>query len=235
MGLVGGCWLPAVHADLTFQGPSGFVQVPSHQTIHVKQLEFAAHGRMARVRRGTTERALTDVSLGFSPIRDFELGVEKLIDNRLGAGDQDPDPTVNFKVRFANIPGEFANTALGCVLDTNPNNYHTLYVTVGGCGIGWNFGGNPGSGIAHYGKYDRGRKAPQAFTLLLGAELNPGQPGERGYRSHYLVDYNGDVFSLGWRFKSHRGFWCDATVSSKTTYDDFYDYQPLSIGLGGIF
>jgi hypothetical protein len=228
-------WHPA-HADLTLAGPSGFVQAPSHTTIKAGQVEWAAHTRMYKVPGTAKERYLTHTALGFSPLRDLEVGVAKAIDSRRAAGDIDPDPTVNFKVRLPPVgSGEFAELAVGMVVDTNPNNYHTLYASLGGFGVGWNFGGNPGSGVANFGSYDRGRQEPRSLCLLVGAEYPTPVPGERGYRSHYFVDYNGDVFSVAWRFKSHRGFWIDAALHTKSSYTDFYNYRPLIIGVGAIF
>ena len=223
-------------ADLTLQGPSGFFQVPSHTTIKPKQVGLGFHSRRFFIPGTKKSEYLTNMAFGFSPIRDFELGVQKAIDSRRGNTDFDPDPTFNFKVRLPSMGvGEFSESAMGIVLEANPNNYHTLYFTLGGFGVGWNFGGNPGSGVANYGAYDRGRKRPKDVSLLVGTEYPPSQPGERGYRSHYIVDYNGDVFSIGWRYKSHRGFWMDAAVQSESSYTDFYDYLPVIVGFGAIF
>ncbi|MFZ2955807.1 MAG: hypothetical protein WA705_02780 [Candidatus Ozemobacteraceae bacterium] len=222
-------------ADLTLQGPSGFIQVPSAKTIRQGGIELAAHARSFKTPTIGDNQYLTDLSLGFSPIRDLEIGVAKAIDSRRGKQDFDPDPTVNVKVRLPSMGKDFSETALGLLLDTNSNNYHTMYFSVGGFGLGWNFGGNPGSGIAHYGEYDRGRKAPKSLCFLIGGDLTPGQPEERGYRGHVIADYNGDVFSLGWRFKNYRGFWMDLAAQSKSSYTDFYNYQPLIFGVGAIF
>lgn len=232
-------WLgggPVARADLTLQGPSGFVQVPSHTTIRPGQVEFGMHTRRFFIPGTKTSRYLTNLAFGFSPIRDVELGVQKAIDSRRGRTDQDPDATLNLKIRLPSMgTGEFSESAVGLLLDTNPNNYHTMYFTLGGFGVGWNFGGNPGSGIAQYGAYDRGRQRPKDLCLLIGTEYPPARPGERGYRGHWLIDYNGDVFSLGWRYKSHRGFWVDAAVQSKSSYTDVYDFLPLILGVGAIF
>lgn len=225
----------SVFADQTVQGPSGFIMVPSGTTITAKGIEWAAHTRLFRVPGTTQEKFLTSLALGFSPLRDFEIGIEKDIDQRRGEGDFDPNPTVNFKVRLPPMGTDFSNVALGMLLDTNPNNYHTLYATVGGCGVGWNFGGNPGSGIAHYGQYDRSRQAPKSVCLLIGGEIDPRKPGERGYRGSTMVDYNGDIISIAWRYKSHRGFWADIAASSKGSYTDFYDFQPITVGVGANF
>ena len=225
-----------VWADLTPAGPSGFVKVPSHATIEYGQVEWAAHFHQYSSPKGKNANSLTDLAFGFSPIKDLELGVQKTLDSNKGIGAYDPDPTLNFKVRLPTFGnGYLSETAMGMVLDTNSNNYHSLYVSVGGFGVAWNFGGNPGYGTAAYGSYDRARKKPKDLCLIVGADLTPGKPGERGYRSHYYADYNGDVFSLGWRWKSHRGFWVDAAASTKGTYTDFYDYKPVTIGVGGIF
>jgi hypothetical protein len=223
-----------VKADLTVQGPSGFIQVPSHQTIKPGQIELGVHTRMYKVPKTSEDSTLTHMAFGFSPFRDFEVGVQKAIDSRKAS--LDPDPTVNFKVRFPSMgSGEFSEAAFGMLIDTNPNNYHTMYLTVGGFGLGWNFGGNPVYGTASYGSYDKGKKEPDSLCLLIGTEYPKRRPGERGYHGHCYLDYNGDVYSAGWRYKSHRGFWIDAAVHSKSTYSDFYDYRPLIIGLGAIF
>lgn len=223
-----------VFAGLTVQGPSGFIQVPSHTTIRAKEIEVGAHTRLYKVPVTAEEGSLTHLAFAFSPIRDFELGLQKAIDSRNAAND--PDPTLNFKVRLPSVgTGEFSELAFGAVFDTNPNNYHTMYLTLGGFGVGYNFGGNPYSGMANYGSYNRDKHEPDSFCLLVGACFPERRPGERGYKSQYFLDYNGDVFSLGWRLSSHRGFWVDAAVHSKSTYSDFYDYRPLIIGLGANF
>ena len=223
-------------ADLTLQGPSGFIQAPSGTTIKKGGVEMSAHTRMYQVPGMHEDRALTNLSFGFSPLRDFELGVQKAMDSRNGSTDADPDATLNLKFRLPAVgSGEFSETAVGMVLDTNPNNYHTMYLTFGGFGVGWNFGGNPGSGVANYGSYDRGKREPKSLCLLAGADYPPSKAGERGYRGHFLLDYNGDVFSLGWRYKSHRGFWADLAFQSESSYTDFYDWKPVIFGLGAIF
>ncbi|MBF0545109.1 MAG: hypothetical protein HQM08_11770 [Candidatus Riflebacteria bacterium] len=223
------------YADLTFQGPSGYVQVPSAQTIKKGEIELGFHSRTFTSQNSSSDNYYTNMAVGFSPLRDFEVGVQKAIDSRRGNNVLDPDPTVNLKFRLPPMGKDFSETALGLVLDCNPNNYHTMYFTVGGVGIGWNFGGNQGSGVANFGSYDRGSKKPKDLFLMVGADLYPSKPGERGYRSHYLFDYNGDVFSVAWRYKSHRGFWVDLGVQGKGSYSDFYDYQPVFAGFGAIF
>ena len=231
-GLV--CLTTPSTAALTLQGPSGFIQVPSHKTVEAKGIEVAAHNRLYQVPSSSDEGYLTNMALAFSPFRDFEVGLQKTMDSRNSA--VDPDPTLNFKSRLPSIgEGEFSEVAFGAVFDTNPNNYHTMYLTVGGFGLGWNFGGNPGSGMANYGKYNRDKKEPESLCLLIGAEFPARKPGERGYRSQYFLDYNGDVVSAGWRYSSHRGFWVDAAVHSPSSYDVFYDYRPLIVGLGANF
>ncbi|MBU1105813.1 MAG: hypothetical protein KKB51_04010 [Candidatus Riflebacteria bacterium] len=227
------CNKPA-YAGLTLQGPSGFIQVPSHQTVKAKEIELAAHIRMYKVPVTSKDAYLTNLAFAFSPVRDFEIGIQKMMDSRNEAND--PDPLINFKVRLPTIgSGELAEVAFGAVFDTNPNNYHTMYVTLGGFGLGWNFGGNPGSGMANYGGYDRNTKKPQSICLLIGAAYPERLPGERGYRGQYILDYNGDVISAGWRYSSHRGFWVDAAVQSKSNYTDFYNYSPLILGFGANF
>ena len=221
-------------ASLTVQGPSGFIQVPSHKTINAKEIEFAAHTQLYKLPLTNQEGYLTNMAIAFSPFRDFEVGLQKAMDSKNSAND--PDPTLNFKVRLPSIgEGEFSELAFGAVFDTNPNNYHTMYLSLGGFGLGWNFGGNPGSGVANYGKYNRNKKEPESLCLLIGAELPTRKPGERGYKSQYFLDYNGDVVSAGWRYSSHRGFWADAAVHSKGSYNKFYDYRPLILGLGANF
>ncbi len=222
------------HAGLTLQGPSGFIQVPSHKTVNAKGIELAAHTRMYKVPVTAKDASLTNMAFTFSPFRDFEIGLQKMMDSRNEAND--PDPLINFKVRLPALgSGELTEVAFGAVFDTNPNNYHTLYFSIGGFGLGWNFGGNPWSGMANYGGYDRKKLEPQSLCLLIGAAYPERLPGERGYRGQFLLDYNGDVVSAGWRYSSHRGFWVDAAVHSKSSYTDFYDYRPLILGLGANF
>lgn len=221
-------------AGLTLQGPSGFIQVPSAKTVKAKEIDLGVHTRLYRAPVTAQEGSLTHLGFAFSPVRDFELGLQKAIDSRNSAND--PNPTLNFKVRLPSVgSGEFSELAFGAVFDTNPNNYHTMYLTLGGFGLGWNFGGSPYSGMANYGAYNRDKHEPESLCLLVGAEFPSRRPGERGYKSQYFLDYNGDVFSLGWRLSSHRGFWVDAAVHSKSSYSDFYDYRPLIVGLGANF
>ncbi|HNV68416.1 MAG TPA: hypothetical protein PKO06_01875 [Candidatus Ozemobacteraceae bacterium] len=174
--------LPAIAgADLTPDGPSGYVRVPSHTTIKYRQVEWSAHARQYKSPGAGRLRSLTDLAMGFSPIKDFELGFQKTLDTNRATEAYDPDPTVNFKVRLPSMgDGYFSETAIGMILDTNPNNYHSLYFTVGGFGVAWNFGGNPYVGTARYGTYDRGRHQPKNLCLIVGADLSPGVPGERG-------------------------------------------------------
>ncbi len=221
-------------AALTLQGPSGFIQVPSHETVNAKEIELAARYRMYQVPKTKEDSALTNFSFAFSPVKDFEIAFAKAIDEKNSAND--PDPLMSFKVRLPSIgEGEFSEVAFGGVFDANANNYHTLYLTIGGFGVGWNFGGNPWTGMANYGAYDKGNHEPESLCLLIGAVYPKRRPGERGYKGQAYIDYNGDVFSGGWRYSSHRGFWVDATVHSKSSYTDFYDYRPFILGLGANF
>ncbi len=232
LSLVASC--PPLIAALTLQGPSGFFQVPSHETVKAKEIELAARYRMYNVPKTSEQAALMHYSFAFSPLKDFEIGFAKAMDTRNSA--LDPDPLLSFKVRLPSIgTGEFSEVAVGGVFDVNANNYHTLYFSIGGFGLGWNFGGNRFNGMANYGAYDRGRNEPDSICLLIGAEYPKRRPGERGYKGQAYVDYNGDVYSGGWRYSSHRGFWVDATVQSKSSYTDFYDYRPFILGVGAKF
>lgn len=221
-------------ASLTLQGPSGFIRVPSHETIKAKQVEVAVNYQLYRTPLTNKDASLMHYSFGFSPLRDFELGFTKAVDSRKLA--DEPDPLLNFKVRLPSLgTGEFSELTFGGVFDTNPNNYHTLYLTFGGFGVGWNFGGNRFNGMANYGSYDRGKNEPKSMCLLIGAEYPKRRPGQRGYMGQAFVDYNGDVFSAGWRYRSHRGFYFNFAVNSKSSYTDFYDFRPVVVGLGAIF
>ncbi len=40
---------PTAAAGLSLQGPSGFVQVPSHKTVDAKGVELAIHNRLYQV------------------------------------------------------------------------------------------------------------------------------------------------------------------------------------------
>ncbi|MBF0410240.1 MAG: hypothetical protein HQM10_23040 [Candidatus Riflebacteria bacterium] len=222
-------------ADVTFPGPSGYIHVPSATTMKNGTLEFGFHTRFFDTDGGSADNYFTNMGIGFSPIRDLEIGVQKAVDSRRKKEDADPDPTVNFKVRLPPMGKDFSETAIGMLFDTNPNNYHTLYFTISGVGVGWNFGGNQGSGVANYGSYDKAAEKPKDVFIMIGTEVTPGKPGERGYRSHYYIDYNGDFFSAAWRFKSHRGFWAELGVQGKSSYSEFYDYKPVFAGIGGIF
>lgn len=219
---------------ITLQGPSGFINVPSHETVKAKEIELGAHYRIYENPITDKEYSLTNFSFAFSPIKDFEVGFAKGVN--LTDTSIDPDPLVSFKVRLPSIGSqEFSQVAFGGVFDTNPNNYHTLYFSIGGFGLGWNFGGNRFSGIANYGSYDSDNNEPDSLCLLIGVNYPKRRPGERGYKGQFFVDYNGDVVSGGYRYKSHRGFWVDAAVHSTSSYEDFFDYKPFTLGMGANF
>ena len=225
-------------AGLSLQGPSGFVNVPSYKTVHEKEIELSVKSRMYESYRGDCNKDgyMTTVAFAFSPIRDFEFGIQADLDSQSSRNNVETDPKLSFKVRLPTLgDGELAQVAFGGVFDTNPNNYHTLYLTVGGLGIGWNFGGNEGVGTASYGRYNSGKRKPEELCLLFGGEFPGRKPGERGYKSQYILDYNGDVVSLGWRYYSHRGFSVEICGSTKTSYDEFYEYKPLIVGIGANF
>lgn len=226
-----------VQAGLTLQGPSGFINVPSHKTVNEKEIELGVHSRMySNAFNKEQDGVMTSFAFAFSPIKDIEFGIQADLDSKEKQNNVETDPKLNFKVKLPSLgEGEFSQVAFGGVFDTNPNNYHTLYLTFGGLGIGWNFGGNEGSGRAAYGKYKEAEKKPQSLCLLLGVELPGRKPGERGYKSQWILDYNGDVASIGYRYASHRGFSIDVSASTKTSYDSFYDYKPLIIGFGANF
>ena len=226
------------NAGLSLQGPSGFVNVPSHKTVHEKEIELSVKTRKYDSFRGDKNKDgyMTSFAFAFSPIKDVEFGIQADLDSETDRNNVETDPKLNFKVRLPSFgEGEFSQMAFGGVFDTNPNNYHTLYLTLGGLGIGWNFGGNEGIGTAAYGKYKKEKRKPEKLCLLFGAEIPGRKPGERGYKSQYVVDFNGDVVSLGWRYYSHRGFSVEVLGSTKTSYDVIYDYKPLTIGFGANF
>ncbi len=226
------------NAGLSFQGPSGFINTPSHKTIPEKEIELSVKTRKYDSFKGnkTKDGYMTSFAFGFSPIKDVEFGIEADLDSETDRNNVETDPKLNFKVRLPSFgEGEFSQMAFGGVFDTNPNNYHTLYLTFGGLGLGWNFGGNEGIGTAAYGKYDKGKRKPKNLCLLFGTEIPGRKPSERGYKSQYILDYNGDIVSLGWRYYSHRGFSVEILGSTKTSYEDFYDYKPLTIGFGANF
>lgn len=221
-------------AGITIQGPSGFINVPSQNTVKVKEIELSVKNRMFKVPASSREAHLTYLGFAFSPVRDFEFAVSKAIDSRNSVNE--PDPTLSFKVKLPPLGfDELAEAAVGVVFDVNPNNYHTAYFTLGGFGVGYNFGGNRFSGMANYGKYNSAKNEPESFCLLIGTEYPRRRPGQRGYQTQYFIDYNGDVFAAGVRYGSHRGFSAEASVQSKSSYDGFYDYRPLVIGLGANF
>ena len=232
------CSNSATHAGLSLQGPSGFVNVPSYKTVHEKEIELSVRTRMYESYKGDKDKDgyMTSLAFAFSPIRDVEFGIEADLDSESDRNNVETDPKLNFKVRLPSVgEGEFSQIAFGGVFDTNPNNYHTLYLTFGGLGIGWNFGGNEGVGTASFGKYNKNKRKPDELCLLFGGEFPGRKPGERGYKSQYVLDYNGDVVSLGWRYYSHRGFSIDISASTKTSYDGFYEYKPLIVGFGANF
>ena len=225
-------------AGLSLQGPSGYINVPSYRTVREKEIELSFRTRMYDSYKGdkTKDGYMTTISFAFSPIKDVEFGIQADLDSETDRNNVETDPKLNFKVRLPSIgEGEFSEIAFGGVFDTNPNNYHTLYITCGGFGLGWNFGGNEGVGTASYGRYKSGSKKPDSLCFMFGAELPGRKPGERGYKSQYVVDYNGDVVSLGWRYYSHRGFSVEIAGSTKTSYDEFYEYKPLIVGFGANF
>lgn len=225
-------------AGLTMQGPSGFINVPSAKTINEKGIELGVHTKMYESYKNDKNKDgfMTNVSFGFSPIKDVEFGIQAELDSQSGRNNVETDPKLNFKVRLPSIgENEFSEVAFGGVFDTNPNNYHTLYLTFGGLGVGWNFGGNEGVGTASYGKYKEKERKPESLCLIVGAEIPGRKAGERGYKSQILIDFNGDVFSVGWRYASHRGFSLDVAASTKTSYDSIYNYKPISVGFGANF
>ena len=225
-------------AGLSLQGPSGFINVPSHRTVNEKEIELSFKTRMYDSYKGDKNKDgyMTTMALAFSPIKDFELGIQADLDSKSDRNNVETDPKLSFKVRIPSIgEGEFSEISFGGVFDTNPNNYHTLFLTCGGFGLGWNFGGNEGVGTASYGRYKKGSRKPESLALLFGTELPGRKPGERGYKSQCVLDYNGDVFSLGWRYYSHRGFSVEICGSTKTSYDEFYEYKPLIVGIGANF
>ena len=225
-------------AGLSIQGPSGFINTPSHKTIPEKQIELSVKGRMYERYKGdeTKDGYMTTFSFAFSPIKDVEFGIQADLDSETDRNNVETDPKLNFKVRLPSFgEGEFSQVAFGGVFDTNPNNYHTLYLSLGGLGIGWNFGGNEGIGTASYGKYKKGQRKPEKLCLLFGTELPGRKTLERGYKSQYVIDYNGDVISVGWRYYSHRGFSVEVLGSTKSSYDDIYKYKPLIVGIGANF
>lgn len=227
-------------ADATLLGPAGYIYVPNHRLPNKGQFEFGIHTQKLEYinNNNRINRHKTNLAVNFSFIQNFEISLSKAIitEGMTQVSDTDPDPIIGLKVKLPAIgDGDLSEPAFGILLDTNPNNYHTLYFTLRGFGIGYNFGGNKYSGIANLGSYDKSRHEPKKVCLLLGLEYPSYQLKRQNYQGYYIVDYNGDFITFVYRYKSARGFWFDVGYQTKSSYTELYVHQPIIFGVGGNF
>lgn len=216
-------------AGLSLSGATGYITVPSHEVS--QRFDLAVSTRMHTTKSGSDE-FLTNLALTFSPFENFEAGIQAPIDSAKDS--TQIDPVLHFKASMKGLlPGDFSRLAFGGIFDTNPNNWHSLYLTAAGFGVAYNFGGEKYSGTSHFGKYKNNR--PNSVSIIAGAQGDNALPGETGYRTAWMLDYNGDVVSLGWRLFADRGFSLHIAFQTQTSYDDFYDFKPVLFGFGANF
>lgn len=219
-------------AGVTTLGSKGFLNVPSHRTVKKGEIEAAFRYQYLRI-PDSASTYKQNLALVFSPVYDFELGISKAF---VSDYEKEPDPVLSFKARIPSLGEDYlSDIAVGMVLDTNPDNYHTAYIMFGGFGVGYNFGGNRFSGVANYGRYNHDRNEPESFCILIAMQTPERTPGQRGYLSQYFFEFNGDVMSAGLRYSTHRGFSAELAVSGKGSYNDIHGHTPVSVAISARF
>lgn len=215
---------------LSLAGNTGAMLVPSPGVLEIGKTAVGVHVApfslysVNDTKFNDTDYFDSHIALCYGVFDGFELGIDKVYSN------QDrfdiPQPMyVNAKYQ---VPGNI--TVGGNFCTDDQAGYHSMYVTAGvpalWVGVGANFGaedfrfsyvGADKVRKAKYGgynyKYDRATGyADPAFFLVGGAV-----PLSKA--AHFVYDFNGDRFSLGFRLNYMRVVFLDAAYISDGDYE----------------
>lgn len=229
-------------------GLTGGLQVPSPITLKPETYEVGVTVEGFRERNLSTSAVETTADIGLKinvGIYDnLEMGLEKTI--RSSSDLRDDDATVQFKYR---LPVESFNLSVGTVFSTGGIDYSSAYV-VGGwkalyMGVGLNFGGSRLEeitlntirrfGTAKFGGYNLRHVTtlagetfigePEEFFAIVGADFKLSD-----YFS-MLMDFNGDRFAAGFRFRL-KDFNVDLAYVGQSETDALLDRDSMNFQFG---
>jgi len=170
--------------------------------------------------------------------KELEVGFSKKLDTMQNA--YDPGLSLNLKYLFPDAKA--LKVATGMIIETDSNSYSSAYIVAGKevafFGLGANFGGHRAypMNAAHYGAYNFTDMAPQNFYFIAGANFDLKI-------AQMTVEYNSDMFSVGFRVPTVEGYSVNVAYTSDSDYDivhryaygDSYKRQNLTLGISGTF
>jgi len=229
-------------AGVSLEGPTGFLNVPSPETLEPNTFEGGVHYQSYGF-GGNTNYNIVSIKGNVGISENVEVGIEKTTDS--GTLSRDPGMVINAKAKWS--ISDDINMAGGVIVDTTSGNYSSVYGLVGAdiafFGMGFNFGGEKGLpySTARMGGYDLTDIAPDKVFFLAGAKFQFGESGA------LTVSYNGDAVGLGFCGEIDDTEGMASTVEVgwiiEGDYEDLYekylnpkyDKNRLTIGISGKF
>ncbi|MFW5781691.1 MAG: hypothetical protein ACOCWO_00205 [Candidatus Muiribacteriaceae bacterium] len=182
----------AIFSHVSIAGPTGFLNVPSPQTVEPNTFEGGAHFSSYSF-GGNTNYNIWSIKGNVGVAENIEVGFEKTSDS--GTLIRDPGMRINAKGAWGlNNDIKFAT---GIIVDTTSGNGSSVYGVFGAdvafFGMGFNFGADSGLpfSTAPMGGYDLTDIEPDKVFFLAGAKFEFGDSGSLS------VSYNGDAVGIG--------------------------------------
>ncbi|MFA5479865.1 MAG: hypothetical protein WC337_07550 [Candidatus Muiribacteriota bacterium] len=179
-------------AGVSLPGPSGFLNVPSPQTVSAGSFEGGFHYQSYGL-GGNSNYNLTSFKANVGVSENLEVGFEKTNDSGSLLIEQGMVVTAKGGWKI----NDDIQVSGGVIVDTSSGNYSSIYGVFGAemafFGMGFNFGGDSGlmGGTAKMGGYDVSNLEADKVFFIAGAKLAFGDNGA------LTVSYNGDSVGLG--------------------------------------
>lgn len=226
------------HAATSIMGPTGLLNTPSPETLEKGFLEAGVHLRRYTFGSYNGSGSVFSVKGNYGVTRNCEVGFEKGMDT--GSYLEDPGITLSGKMNYQ--LGENLLFGVGTIIDSDANDYSSVYFTVGApvafFGFGFNFGGHAKTfNNAAFGGYDFQDGKPDDAFFLAGAEFKINA-------ASFTIGYNGDYVALGIRAPvESEQVTVDLGWISQGDYVDYYrqiknpnyDTHRFIVGISGMF
>ena len=231
--------ISSAFADSSIAGPTGLFLTPSPAVCKPGKFNGAVYWQGYSIQRNGSQSNSNFMANGLYGIsKELEVGFSKKIDTMQSS--YDPGLSLNLKYLFPDAKA--LKIAAGMVVETDNNSYSSAYIVAGKdvayFGLGTNFGGHRAYplNMAHYGGYNFTDMAPQNFYFLAGANFDLKI-------AQFTVEYNSDMFSIGFRVPTVEGYNINLAYTSDSDYDilhrytygDSYKRQQVTLGVSGTF
>lgn len=223
-------------------GSTGFLNVVSPTTLPEGEMQLGFHTHSYKFKKPNKTYSIFSVKGNYGLSNSVELGFEKSNDSSAYVD----DPGICITGKFSQALTQNLNISAGAVIDTDANDFSSLYMVVGESlaffGFGANFAGHSGANVfansAAFGGYNFGKLRPEHFFFMAGAEFRMGV-------GSVLMGYNGDTVSVGFRapvtsekmvidFGWKSGGDYEKVYRLLPGYGDF-QYNPFVFGISGSF